>query len=218
MTDHFYLTLPSNAGARYVTKLPERIRLDGDYEVGLSELVYPHTWYNVDNRDGKYWIGAFDIAANRLVKTRIKSGYYKSGDEFAYSLTHQATRTFADVPDVSAKFTFVKRTNRIRMQIRNSNERVVVISWELMEFLGFHEKLIAAKEADRIGSKAFDVHRGLNLAYVYCDVALTRSSATRNLLCFEFATSPARTAESFTSRTIDRTTCRSEDASSTPSK
>jgi hypothetical protein len=50
MTDHFYLTLPSNAGARYVTKLPERIRLDDDYEVGLSELVYPHTWYNVNNR------------------------------------------------------------------------------------------------------------------------------------------------------------------------
>jgi hypothetical protein len=171
MTDHFYLILPSNAGARYVTKLAERIRLDDDYEVGLSELVYPHTWYNVDNRDGKYWIGAFDIAANRLFKTRIKSGYYKNGEEFAYSLTHQSTRTFADVPDVSAKFTFVKRTNQIRMQIRNSNERVVVLSWELMEFLGFHEKLIAAKEADRIGSKAFDVHRGLNLAYVYCDVA-----------------------------------------------
>jgi hypothetical protein len=142
MTGHFLLTLPSNAGAQYVTKLPERIRLDGDYEVGLSELVYPHSWYNVDNRDDKYWIGALDIAANRLVKTRIKSGYYKSGEEFAYRLTHQATRTFTDVP-----------TYRIRMQIRNSNERVVVISWKLMEFLDFHEKLIAAKVADRIGSK-----------------------------------------------------------------
>jgi hypothetical protein len=119
MTDHFYLTLLSNAGARYVSKLPEGIRLDGDCEVSLSELVYPHTWYNVDNRDVKYWIGAFDIAPNRLVKTRIKSGYYKCGDKFAYSLTHQATKTFADV---SAKFTFVKRTNGIRMQIRNSNE------------------------------------------------------------------------------------------------
>ena len=60
MVDHFYLTLlsdssgafyPSNKIARYVTKLPERIRLEGDYEVGLSELVYPHTWYNVDNGD-----------------------------------------------------------------------------------------------------------------------------------------------------------------------
>jgi hypothetical protein len=101
--------------------LPERIHLNGDYEVDLSELVCLHTWYNVDNRDGKYWIGAFDIAANQLVKTLIKSGYYKSGDELAYSLSHQATKMFAVVPDVSAKFTFIKGTSRIRMQIRNSN-------------------------------------------------------------------------------------------------
>ncbi len=79
MSDHFYLTLPSNVIARYVTKLPERIRLDTDYEVGLSELVYPHSWY-VDNKNGIYWIGAFDIANNRLDKTHIKSGYFRSGN------------------------------------------------------------------------------------------------------------------------------------------
>ena len=40
-----------------------------------------------------------------------------------------------------------------------------------MEFLGFRESLIAKKEADLIGVNAFDVNRGLNLMYVYCDVA-----------------------------------------------
>jgi hypothetical protein len=218
MTDHFYLTLPSNADGRYVTKLPERIHLDGNYEVGLSELVYSHTWYNVGNRDGKYGIGAFDIAANRLFKARIKSGYYKSADEFAYSLTHQATRTFADVPDVSAKFTFVKRTNRIRMQIRNSNEHVVVSSWELMEFLGFHEKLITAKEADRVGSKAFDVQCGLNLAYVYCDVASHSIVGDTKSPLLRVCDVTGTHGESFKSRTSDRTTCRSVDANSTSSK
>ena len=48
MSDHFYLTLPSDASATYyphntfasyVPKLPGRIRLDGYYEVGLSEIV-----------------------------------------------------------------------------------------------------------------------------------------------------------------------------------
>ena len=73
MTDHFYLTLPSDSSAacypnntiaRYVTKLPERIRLEGDYEVGLSDFVYPHTWYNVDNRTGIYWIGVLHVTKN----------------------------------------------------------------------------------------------------------------------------------------------------------
>jgi hypothetical protein len=60
MSDHFYLTLPSDTSAayypnstiaHYVTKLPERIHLDGDYKVGLSEIVCPHSWYNVDKKD-----------------------------------------------------------------------------------------------------------------------------------------------------------------------
>jgi hypothetical protein len=35
MSDHFYLTLSSG-----VTKLPERMRLDGDYEVAISDFAY----------------------------------------------------------------------------------------------------------------------------------------------------------------------------------
>ena len=47
----------------------------------------------------------------------------------------------------------------------------MVLSWELMEFLGFNEKVIAKKEVDLVASNAFDVNRGRNLVYVYCDVA-----------------------------------------------
>lgn len=177
MTDHFYLTLPSDSSAtyypnntiaRYVTKLPERNRLDGDYEVGLSEFVYPHTWYNVDNRTGIYWIGSLDVTTSKLTKTYLKSGYYRNGDEFTSSLTHQATRALTDV---SVKFAFAERVSRIRMQVQNSDERIVILSWDLLEFLGFHEKLITTKEADLVASTAFDANGGLNLMYVYCDVA-----------------------------------------------
>ena len=175
MTNHFYLTLPSDSSAayypnntiaRYVTKLPERIRLDGEYEVGLSEFVYPHTWYNVDNKNEIYWIGTRNITTNRLARTYIKSGYYRDGDEFASSLTHQATRVGAFV-----KFTFVKRTSRIRMQIRHSDKHVVIVSWDLLEFLGFNQKVVTAQYTDLVAATAFDVNRGLNLVYVYCDVA-----------------------------------------------
>ena len=52
MNSHFYVTLPSdssagyypnNTVARFVTKLPERIRIEGDYEMGLAEIIYPHS-------------------------------------------------------------------------------------------------------------------------------------------------------------------------------
>jgi hypothetical protein len=56
----FYLTLPSNASmkyypdntmAKYTTTLSNRIELDGDWEVGLAEIIYPCSWYNVKQQD-----------------------------------------------------------------------------------------------------------------------------------------------------------------------
>jgi hypothetical protein len=83
---------PDNRIARFVTKLPERIRLEGEYEVGLAEIIYPHTWYNVDKRKKKYYIGVLGSGELSGV-AYVKTGYYKDGNAFASSLTHQVTRT-----------------------------------------------------------------------------------------------------------------------------
>ena len=60
MASDFYLVLPSNASmtthpnntlAQYITNLPRRISLSGggEWECGLTEIHYPHDWYNVRN-------------------------------------------------------------------------------------------------------------------------------------------------------------------------
>jgi hypothetical protein len=40
-----------NAVAEFTTKLPERIILDGVYEIALTELIYPHSFSNIRNED-----------------------------------------------------------------------------------------------------------------------------------------------------------------------
>ena len=56
MMSEFYLTLPSNSSMKYypentltsfTTRLPNSIRLEGDWDVGLVEIQYPHNWYNI---------------------------------------------------------------------------------------------------------------------------------------------------------------------------
>jgi hypothetical protein len=56
----FYITLPSdssvkyfpnNTVAHYTTKLPESLNLNGDYEVGLSEIIYTKSWHNYPPED-----------------------------------------------------------------------------------------------------------------------------------------------------------------------
>ena len=60
MKTEFYVTFPSNSSMQYfpdnktsdfVTKLSRTLQLDGEWEVGLAEIDYPHTWYNI--REGK---------------------------------------------------------------------------------------------------------------------------------------------------------------------
>ena len=78
MNSHFYVILPSdssvgsypnNTVARFVTKLPERIHLEGDYEMALAEIIYPHSWYNVDNTDGRYWLAVAQKHNADIAKT-----------------------------------------------------------------------------------------------------------------------------------------------------
>ena len=54
---HFYLTLPSNSSSsyysnntmtNYTTKLHNRTCLTGEWEVGLSEISFPKTWYTIE--------------------------------------------------------------------------------------------------------------------------------------------------------------------------
>ena len=58
--NHFYMTLPSDSSKKYFpdntvatfkSRLPHRIRLDGDYEVGLAEFIYHYSWFNFTNVD-----------------------------------------------------------------------------------------------------------------------------------------------------------------------
>ena len=77
---HFYLTLPSNASmkiypdntvAKYTTQLPNNIELDGDWEVALTEIQYPHKFYNVKGE----WFRIFNnFKWGR--KVYIKDDYY----------------------------------------------------------------------------------------------------------------------------------------------
>lgn len=54
MSDSFYLTLPSNVKSyadntigSYVTYLPNTLKVDDDWVVGLAEITYTRSWYNI---------------------------------------------------------------------------------------------------------------------------------------------------------------------------
>lgn len=58
MNTEFFITLPSNTKfdgnktSNFKVRLPQKIILDGTWEVALTEIMYPHSWKNVSGYDG----------------------------------------------------------------------------------------------------------------------------------------------------------------------
>jgi len=169
MNGHFYITLPSdssaayypnNTVARFVTRLPERIRLEGDYEMALAEIIYPHTWYNVDNADEKYWITAVTKECSNV----LRSGYYEDGTAIASALNASDS--------LGIKFSFNEATGRFSFTAQSLN---FVMSDGLQRYMGFDLGNVGdaspASLVRKESKQSFDANRGLNLMYVYCDVA-----------------------------------------------
>ena len=84
MATDFYMTLPSNASMKmhpdntlthYVTALPQRIDLTGEWECGLAEVQYPHTWYNVTDTDVWFFLNTIDTT-DSSIRSKLPCGYY----------------------------------------------------------------------------------------------------------------------------------------------
>ena len=88
----FYLTLPSNSSfdhfpnntlSEYTTKLPQEINLEEFWEVGVAEIGYPHTWYNI-SREGEYWL-RYEYK-HRIVRVTLLPGFYGSSKDIVDEL------------------------------------------------------------------------------------------------------------------------------------
>lgn len=175
---HFHVTLPSdsslsyfpnNTVAHFTTKLSERIRLDGDYEVGLAEIIYPHSWYNLDNLTRQYWVGV--KSEGRDIKYHyVKSGFYADGSVFASELTKQCAKAFSDIADIALKFSYNPITNKFSVETKGSNN-LLFMSGGLQKLMGIVIGTSPVGNQVVIATDVFELNRGLNLIYVYCDIA-----------------------------------------------
>ena len=75
------VTHPNNTLAQYITNLPRRISLSGDWECGLTEIHYPHDWYNV--RTARLTV---EHDGNVETDAYFEDGYYDSPKALANKL------------------------------------------------------------------------------------------------------------------------------------
>ena len=70
---------PDNKTSNFVTKLSRTLQLDGEWEVGLAEIDYPHTWYNMHEGKTSVEIYARDklYLLFQTVEYSVQPGYYE---------------------------------------------------------------------------------------------------------------------------------------------
>ena len=104
MESEFYVMLPSNSSMQYfpdnktfnfVTKLSRTLQLDGEWEVGLAEIDYPHTWYNICEGNSSVEIYAPDKWFQ--VFNTVQPGYYEKVQDVIDALFKAGLANLTDV-------------------------------------------------------------------------------------------------------------------------
>ncbi|KAI8477990.1 hypothetical protein Bbelb_442810 [Branchiostoma belcheri] len=128
MANSFYVTLPSdgsmdifpeNTVTNYRTKLAHPIELSGEWEVGLVEIQYPHSWLNV--REGEntllyYVVDEKVRGGNREYEiVKIPIGYYENVLHLVKTLNEAASTRYPDVFKNHDMFAYNSVTKRVTM-------------------------------------------------------------------------------------------------------
>ena len=116
----FYVTLPSNSSmslypnntlSSYTTHLVKQINLTGHWEVALTEIHYPFSWYNITGDNNSF---TFSERGRVQTHLRISHGFYSSVEEIIEAInaemTEEARRNIV--------ITLDKYTGRVKINVR----------------------------------------------------------------------------------------------------
>lgn len=204
MEKQFYIHLPSDSSldvypdntiAKFSTKLARSVDLDGAYDVGLSEIIYPADYYNVDNRELDYSFGIkqrnFDTDGKIVqeidrFKIQIKSDLYYTRQEFLEKINTEINTNLIRLHIPVEIVMKIDVSDRVVITIARSGPQVTVdiqeeglilkmffeLSSQFSKRLGF-DKSVSISVDDSTPHRAknkFDLFMGKKLMYVYSDV------------------------------------------------
>ena len=90
---------PNNKTSNFVTKLSRTLQLDREWEVGLAEIDYSHTWYNI--REGKNFVEIYApdnlYLVFKTVEFSIQPGYHEKVQDVINALHKAGLANLTDV-------------------------------------------------------------------------------------------------------------------------
>ena len=170
--NQFYLTLPSDSSSKFYpqitaacfrTKLSERIELDGEYEVGLAQLIYPHSWFNFNNKNNQFYVSYLPGDGGAEIVTNLRSGNFVDERSLVIVLIDWISIT-------GIFFKWDPWERKIELVIANNVKGTFSMSDDLAAYLGF-DHAGPYKNGTYSADRAFDLRSNSRMFYVYSDIA-----------------------------------------------
>ncbi|KAI8488092.1 hypothetical protein Bbelb_342100 [Branchiostoma belcheri] len=190
MANSFYVTLPSdgsmdifpeNTVTNYRTKLAHPIELSGEWEVGLVEIQYPHSWRNV--REGENTLLSYVVdekvqGSNREYDiVKIPIGYYENIQHLLKTLNEAASVRYPDVFTQRDMFAYNGITKRVTIvlppMVTNATTTKTYLVGPLAEKLGWGSKDVIYGSWVQ-APRSPDPNLGFHSLYVYGDIVQHR--------------------------------------------
>lgn len=176
--DNFYISLPSNSSfnhypdnkpGHFYTTLPKNIELSGDYEIGLSEIIFPNSYNNVHDKSLGFKIVFQSVindedASNEAQFYYLESGLYPSLNFLTLSLNNLLRKNnFQNI----ISFRYDNTSKRFFLSIEITGIKIVLTD-TLAEIIGFHETEFEGIQT--VSSFSGDIHLDTFVVYLYCDL------------------------------------------------
>lgn len=160
----------------------------GEYEVALTEIQYPQSWYNL-RKDAYICLfnSVGDYEAMKMIE--IKKGHYETIDDLLAEINRKMYEFFVpatakgpeEAPDLMKTIAWYGYDNRIRLH--NFHETIgnvnIIFSYDLALLLGFTNDFFVAMPATVYETRGDIVHD--EITKLFPDVKLSEVSATKLL-------------------------------------
>ena len=145
--------------SNFVTKLSRTLQLDGKWEVGLAEIDYPHTWYNI--REGKNSLEIY-VPDKWAQEFGIQPGYYEKVIDLIDTLRKAG---LANMTDVAVTYDDTSK----RVTVRCSKGAVQELRGDIERMFGFFNST-TIRAFDNKGFTLALPETGNQYFYVYTDI------------------------------------------------
>ena len=170
----FYLHLPSNSSldkfpqntlTEYRVSLPQTITLEGEWEVALTEIHYPHSWNNVQGNFLTRFLLHNQEQREVWEVIIIPPGHYSSIDDLITTINEAVSKKDRFKDDV--KFSYDSLNRKVTIGLQNNAE---IALENIGNILGFQSTSQVISKTST-GEREADLEHGFHDLYIYCDIA-----------------------------------------------